>query len=67
MATLAQARAKMSKLGVTLKVVREYHATVKKGRVIRTIPKAGTWLYDPLKPPAVVTVTLYVSKGKKPQ
>lgn len=51
---------------IRTKIVRQYHATVKKGRVIRTIPKAGTWLYDPLKPPAVVTVTLYVSKGKKP-
>jgi len=61
MATLAEVTAKLATQGITLKVVRQYHATVNRGRIYRQDPARRTQLKRGS------TITLWVSKGKKPK
>ena len=55
----ARARQKIDAAGCKVKVKRDKHRRVKKGRAIRTAPGTGKVLA------AGATVTIYVSKGKK--
>ncbi len=60
MATLAEARATLAKIGCTLTVIRAYHATVRKGRIYRQDPPKRTILRKGM------AVTYWVSKGRRP-
>jgi beta-lactam-binding protein with PASTA domain len=60
MTTLAELRAKLADQGITLTVIRAFHATVRKGIVYRQDPPKNTILRSGM------TLTLWISKGKKP-